>query len=161
MAFPYSGGTIYWRTYQAKQGDEGLGYALALHRELEPFHKYITIITSSSVRTLALLVTHTLWECPSPPTQVSIGYSIGAPLYEFKEGQAWSSKLVDGMEELQLGRKKEQLGVPLEGFDSDDNSAAEGISESRSKPTNDPEPAPKAKLLKILTAQQIIHRSDS
>lgn len=65
---------------------------------------------------------------------------------------------MEGLEELRLRRQKEQLGVPPEGFDSDDDSAAESISESRSKPA---ESAPKAKLLKILTAQQIIHGSDS
>lgn len=68
---------------------------------------------------------------------------------------------MEGLEELRLGRQKEHLGVPPEGFDSDDDSAAEGISESRSKPANDPESGPKAKLLKILTAQQMIHGSDS
>lgn len=79
----------------------------SLGRKVSLANRPITHLTNSKC-ILCKSVDHTLWDCPLPPAQVSTGYSLGPTLYEFKDGETWDPKSVEGLEEVQLDRQRAQ-----------------------------------------------------
>lgn len=96
----------------------------SLGRKVNLLNRPVTHLTNSKC-ILRKALDHTLWNCPSPPAQVSSGYSIGPILFEF-QGQTWDPKLVEGLEELQLDRQRTQANNRGEdAYDSDSDSDIE------------------------------------
>lgn len=72
----------------------------SLGRKIVLLGRQVTQLSNSKC-ILCKKTDHTLWDCPSPPTQVSHGFSVGPKLFEFAAGDTWEPKLVEGLEDKQ------------------------------------------------------------
>lgn len=95
-----------------------------LGRKVNLLNRAATHLTNSKC-ILCKAVDHILWDCPSPPAQVSRGSSLGPPLFEFKESQTWDPKLVEGLEDLQLQRRDQAASRGEKAYDSNSDGDTE------------------------------------
>ncbi len=91
----------------------------SLGRKVKILDRPVTHLTNGKC-ILCKSIDHNLWNCPYPPEQISSGFSLGPPLFEFEEGATWDPRAVRGLEDLQLQRQRAKLGGSGgEAYDSD------------------------------------------